>query len=333
MTVTATAPRVVVVVLTWNGLDDLTTCLDSFSCVDYPNYEVVVVDNGSEDDTCAVVRQRWPWVTLLETGSNLGYVGGNNVGMRHGLEHGADYVFILNNDTKMTPDVLSQLVHLMEGDPRIGIAGAKNLLMADPTYTWGKYGILTWGPMLASVVGRDQPDTPDASPKDVDWVIGNGCLMKCEALERVGLFDEEFFQVHEDIDWSTRARALGYRVVYVDTAAILHKGASSADITKPVSFSYGYFLGRNPILFARKHATPAQWTKLIVMMSLGVAIRIAMGAVSRIIMALDGQLRFFPGVIDGFRGRVRPELAIVHRSARQLPPNTLFFRMVRWLGA
>ena len=333
MSTSAASPRVAVVILTWNGLEDLATCLDSFACVEYQNYEVLVVDNGSEDDTVAVVRERWPWVTLIETGTNLGYVGGNNVGMRHALQRGADYVFILNNDTKMTPTVLTDLIAVMQTDPRIAIVGAKNLLMADPTYTWGKYGVLTWGPMLAAVVGRDQPDRPEASPKDVDWVIGNGCMMSREALERVGLFDEEFFQVHEDIDWSTRARALGYRVVYVDTAAIHHKGASSADPTKPVSFSYGYFLGRNPILFARKHATPAQWAKLLFMMGFGVLIRIALTAGSRVIMALAGQLRFVPGVIDGFRGRVRPELAIVRRSEKQLPPNTVIFRVIRWLGA
>ena len=248
MTTVTNAPHVVVVVLTWNGLDDVTTCLESFACVEYPNYKVLVVDNGSEDNTVAVVRERYPWVTLIENGTNLGYVGGNNVGMRYALEHGAEYVFILNNDTKMTPDVISQLVQLMQSDRRIAIAGAKNLLMADPTQTWAKYGVLNWGPMLSALVGRYAPDTPEDSPKDVDWVIGNGCMMSREALERVGLFDETFFQVHEDIDWSMRAREAGYRILYVDTAAILHKGAGSALAERPVVFSYGYFLGRNPIL-------------------------------------------------------------------------------------
>ena len=90
MTTATNAPHVVVVVLTWNGLDDVTTCLESFACVEYPNYKVLVVDNGSEDNTVAVVRERYPWVTLIENGTNLGYVGGNNVGMRYALEHGAE---------------------------------------------------------------------------------------------------------------------------------------------------------------------------------------------------------------------------------------------------
>lgn len=325
-------PRVVVVVLTWNGLDDLTTCLESFTCVEYPNYEVLVVDNGSEDDTIAVVRRRFPWANLIENGSNLGYVGGNNVGMRHALERGADYVFILNNDTKMTPNVLSQLVHVMQSDPRIAITGVKNLLMADPTKTWAKYGVLNWGPMLSALVGRYAPDTPEESPKDVDWVIGNGCMMSRQALERIGLFDENFFQVHEDIDWCMRARALGYRVVYLDDAAIHHKGAGSADLTKAVQFSYGYFLGRNPILFARKYATPVQWVKLLTMMGAGVVVRILLTTVMRGAVAIGGQRRFVLGLIDGFSGRLRPELAIVRTQGSTDRASRIVARLRNWLA-
>ena len=232
---------------------------------------MIVVDNASADDTVPTVRERFPWATLIVNDDNLGYVGGNNVGIRYALEHGADYVFILNSDTKMTPTVLQELVRVMQRDPRIAIAGAKNLYMQNPAYTWGKYGVLNWGPMLVRTHGRFVRDYPEASPKDVDWVIGNGCMMSREALEKVGIFDEDFFQVNEDVDWCMRARKLGYRVVYVDTAAIHHKGASSADLSKPIVFSYGYFLGRNAILFARKHANPLQWALLLTNMALGVA--------------------------------------------------------------
>ena len=89
------ALRVGVVILTWNRVDDLVGCLESFACVDYPNYEVVVVDNGSKDATVAVTRARFPWVTLIANGENLGYCKGNNVGMRHALMHGADHVMLL----------------------------------------------------------------------------------------------------------------------------------------------------------------------------------------------------------------------------------------------
>ena len=99
-------PRVAVIILTWNRVDDIVTCLESFAEVHYPNLEVVVVDNASADDTVATVRERFPWATLIVNDDNLGYVGGNNVGIRYALAHGADYVFILNSDTKMTPTCL-----------------------------------------------------------------------------------------------------------------------------------------------------------------------------------------------------------------------------------
>src|SRR5262249_1038138 len=209
------APRVAVIILTWNRVDDIVMCLESFADVHYPNLEVVVVDNASADDTVEVVRERYPWATLIVNDDNLGYVGGNNVGIRYALAHGADYVFILNSDTKMTPTCLTELVRIMQSDPHIAITGAKNLYMQNPAFTWGKYGVLNWGPMLVRTHGRFVRDYPEASPKDVDWVIGNGCMMSREALETVGIFDEEFFQVNEDVDWCVRARKLGYRVVYV----------------------------------------------------------------------------------------------------------------------
>jgi GT2 family glycosyltransferase len=328
------APHVAVIVLTWNGLGDLVRCLESFGIVDYPNYEIVVVDNASQDDTVATVRARFPQVTLLVNAENLGYVGGNNVGLRYALDHGADYAFILNNDTKMTPTVLRELVEVMESDPRIAIAGAKNLLMEHPEYTWGKYGRLTWGPMLVSTVGRFERDRPEVPPrKDVAWVIGNGCLMRRAALERVGLFDEAFFQVNEDVDWAMRARTLGYRVVYVDTAAIYHRGAGSADVTRPVKFSYHYFLGRNAIMFARKHAGPLQWAKLLPLMFLGLLLRTAINAAALYVKALRGQRPWLLGFVDGLRGRLRPECAVVQPQTATWPPaDTPLFRFVRWLG-
>ncbi|MFI5394391.1 MAG: glycosyltransferase family 2 protein [Candidatus Binatia bacterium] len=323
-------PKVVVIILTWNGLDDLVTCLESFSCVEYADHEVLVVDNASEDDTVATVRARYPWVSLLVNDGNLGYVGGNNAGIRWALDRGADYVFVLNNDTKMTPDVLSRLVGVMETDPRIAVCGAKNLLMDDPSYTWGKYGRITWGPMLVKTVGRFEKDRPEPSPKDVEWVIGNGCLMRCQALEDVGVFDAAFFQANEDVDWSVRARQRGWRVVYVDDAAILHKGGASADRRKEVFFSYNYLLGRNAILFARKHADPLQWAKLFSLLVVGVLLRTSMHAAYLMYRTGRAQIQFAAGAIDGFRHRL--QITDPEPVTRAMPLlDTPIGRLVRWL--
>ncbi len=333
MTEAKVHPKITVIILTWNRVDDVVTCLETFSEVDYPNLEVVVVDNASADNTVETIRERFPWTTLIVNDDNLGYVGGNNVGIRYALGADADYVFILNSDTKMTPNVLEELLGVIQSDPKIAIVGAKNLYLENPDYTWGKYGVLDWGPMLVRTVGRFQRDTPSESPKDVDWIIGNGCMMSREALERVGLFDEEFFQVNEDVDWCIRARKLGYRAVYVDTAAIHHKGASSADLTKPVVFSYGYFLGRNAILFARKHANPLQWIWLLFMVFFGLAARIAFHATYATLQTIGGQSHFAKGLIDGFAGRLRRELITIKMPvANPNPPDHAIARFLRWIG-
>lgn len=328
------APRVAVIILTWNRVEDIIVCLDSFADVHYPNLEVVVVDNASADETVETVRTRYPWTTLIVNDDNLGYVGGNNVGIRYALGAGADYVFVLNSDTKMTATCLEELVRVLQSDPRIAIAGAKNLYMQNPAFTWGKYGVLNWGPMLVRTHGRFVRDYPEASPKDVDWIIGNGCMMTREALETVGIFDEDFFQVNEDVDWCMRARTLGYRVVYVDTAAIHHRGASSADLSKPIVFSYGYFLGRNAILFAKKHANPLQFAWLLAMMALGVTMRISAFALAAALRSVMGQQHFVNGMLDGFLGRLRRDKITIRMPVPSgEPPDTPVIRLLRWLGA
>ncbi len=326
-----TPPRVAAVIIAWNRVDEVVACLESFACLQYPNCEVIVVDNGSEDATVPTIRARFPWVTLVVNSENLGYVGGSNVGFRHALDRHADYVLLLNQDTKMTPTVVSELVRVMEGDPRIAIAGAKNVLMENTAYTWAKYGMLTWGPLLVRSKGFYELDTPEPSPKDVDWVIGNGCMMKRAALERIGLFDEDYFHLEEDVDWSTRARSRGYRVVYVDTAAILHKGSSSGDGSKRLVFSYSYFLGRNPIVFAQKHATPLLWAKLLSFMTLGLLLRLIWFIVQGPLSALYDQLPFVTGVIDGFNGRLQEDRITIRRVG--VVRTGRLNRFLRWIGA
>jgi GT2 family glycosyltransferase len=151
---TVDRPRVVVVIVSWNRIDELSACLESFASIEYPNYELVVVDNASRDATVATVRARFPDVTVLVNERNLGYAGGSNVGFRYALAHGAEYVLLLNQDVHVTADLIERLVAVLEADPRIAIAGAKNRLMENPAYTWGRYGKLNWGPMLVFAVGR-----------------------------------------------------------------------------------------------------------------------------------------------------------------------------------
>ena len=254
------APRVSILILTWNTCEEVLTCVGHALAMDYPNYEVVVIDNASRDGTSAAVRERYPAVTLLENSENLGYAGGNNRGIEYAVEHGAEYVLIVNSDTVMPSDLLTKIVDIASSSDDIAAVGVKNLKMSDPSTVWAAYLELTYRRELLHVVGREQPDSPALSVvKDVPGVSGACMLLSRRALEAVGLLDETFFMYHEDLDWCQRAISKDYRCVYAGTAHILHKGSSSTLRTRA---GY-YFLVRNSILFARKHGNMLQFLNVL----------------------------------------------------------------------
>ncbi len=267
-----TAPHVAIVILTWNGKEDILHCLPTLACIRYPNWSATVVDNASTDGTVEAVRSAFPGQRLLVMDKNLGFCGGNNRGIQDALARGADYVLLLNNDTELHPDLLSELVSVAQTDAGIGAVGTKNILMDDHRLVWGAYGELRYDRDLVRLIGSRQPDGPEFTcVKDVDWVIGNGVLMSRAALQAVGGFDERFFGYHEDVDWCERARKAGFRIVYNGRAIIYHKGFGAAHPSAKMPFPVLYFLGRNSILFARKHASPTQLGKFVFLFFAGVA--------------------------------------------------------------
>ncbi|MDA3896724.1 MAG: glycosyltransferase family 2 protein [Desulfobacteraceae bacterium] len=328
-------PRVIVQLLSWNQLQEVVDCLESFSCITYQNYEVILVDNGSEDETVKTVREKYPFVTIIENAENLGFCKANNIGFRYCLKKNFDYLLLLNTDTKVRPNLLDELVRIMKNDPKIGIAGAKNLMLEDPEYMWGQYCNVTWGPMLVKIIGGSEPDRNlNQPPKEVDSVICNGCMISRVALETVGEFDENFWQCNEDIDWSYRAKTAGFLVVYVDTASILHKGGSSAALGRKKRFSYGYFIARNAFMFAKKYATPYQKVKLFCLVWFGVIVRLSLSISTSLVIFLRslklsvmGQRYFVRGIFDGLRGRLSPDYMIIQAGPPPRPPLTISQRL------
>ena len=257
------APSVAVVVLNWNGTDDTVECLSSLRLSDYPRCEVVVVDNGSRPSPRPRIVAEFPSVTYLETPINLGYAGGNNVGMRYALERGHDYVFVLNNDTIVERDMLRRAVSAAEEDPAIGVLGVKVMSWDQPGRIWVAYGQITYRQGLVRLIGYYQHDDGTYDEQcDVEWVPGTALLFRRRALEIVGLFDEEFFAYHEDVDWCTAAREQGFRVVYAPQPRIYHKGHRSSG-GKGYVTPRQYLAGRNMVLYVRKHATKLQIAKFL----------------------------------------------------------------------
>ncbi|WP_022948506.1 glycosyltransferase family 2 protein [Methylohalobius crimeensis] len=256
-------PKIFIVVLNWNGKDDTLECLDSVYRVDYPNFKVVVVDNGSEDGSAEAIRERFNKVHLIETGSNLGYAGGNNVGIRYALNQGTEFVFILNNDTKLETDTLTYLVEASKNHPNAAVLGPVVYEMDQPKIIWTAGEFFDRKRILFSQYKQGQPHTTLEKKQayEASGVIGAAFFIKSEALINIGLFDERFFLVREESDWCFRARKAGYICLIVPKARLWHKIASSfGSESSPMRLYYSF---RNHLLFAEKNLSMGMWKKLI----------------------------------------------------------------------
>ncbi|MBC7249837.1 MAG: glycosyltransferase family 2 protein [Anaerolineae bacterium] len=243
-------PRVAVIVLNWNGLADTLECLESLARLDYPDYEVVVVDNGSTDGSLDAIQGRFPDATLIENGENLGFTGGNNAGLRYVLVQRADYALLLNNDTEVAPDFLSHLVLAAEANPTVGVAGPTIYYYARPDLIWSAGGMIDRSRGQTRMIGLNEQDTGQygTAPREVDFVTGCALLVKRTVLEQVGLLDERFFAYYEEAEWCVRARKAGFKIVHVPTAKIWHKIPLDAREHSPLVH---YYMTRNRLLFLK----------------------------------------------------------------------------------
>ncbi len=222
-------PRVTCVLLNWNGWRDTLDCLAALSESSYPQLDVVVVDNGSTDESVARLRAAQPDLTLLETGANLGFAGGNNVGIRHALENGADYVWLLNNDTRPAPHALCALIDKALTDGRIGAVGSVCYYADTPDIVqiWAGGRVNLW------IGYSPSTDTPQEDSW-FHWLNGTSLLLSRAALEDAGLLDEGFFLYWEDVEMGLRLRKRGWRLAAAPESKVLHKVSASTSRNKVV---------------------------------------------------------------------------------------------------
>jgi len=243
-------PKVMVIVLTWNGIHDTLECLTSLSKVDYRNKEIVVVDNGSTDGTVQAIRSRFPTIALIENDRNLGYAAGNNVGLRHALRTGADQVLLLNNDTVAAPDFLGLLVQALDGRHSVGIAGPMVYYHTHPEVIASAGGEIDWRNGATRMRAIDQTDRGQFKEAEfVDFVTGCALLAKAETVKKIGHLDQAFFMYFEETEWCVRARRAGYHTLFVPQAKVWHKVSPAKQSTSP---RISYYMTRNRLLFLRR---------------------------------------------------------------------------------
>jgi hypothetical protein len=217
------------VVLSWNGREDTLRCLESLQAVDHAPLQIICVDNGSSDGSQEAVRECFPEVVLIEAGVNLGYAGGNNLGIRYALEHGAAWVMLVNNDASVAADVIDGFEQAVRACPRAGILAGKVLFADHPDTIWfaGQRVSERLG-YSGRPRGYGRPDGPRYSHVAMTGrAVGALMAISREAIDVVGLLDEDLFAYVEDVDWALRVRSAGLEVVFAPGARAWHRVSAS----------------------------------------------------------------------------------------------------------
>ncbi|MBS1820760.1 MAG: glycosyltransferase family 2 protein [Acidobacteria bacterium] len=261
MTNVAYAPLVLIVMLNWNSVEETRTALDSVLRMSYPNFRVLIVDNGSKDGSNVALRElAGDRVELLESPTNTGYTGGCNFGLRRALEIGAEYAWLLNNDAVTGPNTLSSLVALAESDEKIGLVTPRIAALDEDRLTFAG-GVVSPKRRLynetndPAVAAQWEKEFPDAG-----LVIGTAMLVRAEVIRRIGVLDTAFFAYFEDIDYSARSTRAGFRNVVDEKALVRHFEKNRNTRPLEIKPHYWYYMARNESRFWRKHlGLPGGW--------------------------------------------------------------------------
>jgi GT2 family glycosyltransferase len=262
-------PRVLILIVNWNNYPDTKACLESISGLEYENRQVMVIDNGSTDSSARLLGKEFPRVQVVELEENLGFAGGNNVGLEYALEKDFAYVLLLNNDTILiNDDFVGGLVQVLEGDQAIGAIGPEVIQIDGKT----QLSILPYpslGNTIKNSLGLYAPD--QTKRQWVDSVSGCCVLVRCDAVKMAGILDENFFMYGEETEWFYRLRKTGWKVLYLPIKSIVHKGAAS---TKKLERQDVYIERRANVIYTLvKHNQRFQAISTLILMTILVILR------------------------------------------------------------
>lgn len=259
--------KVALIIVNWNGHKDTVRCLESVKNIHIPNgltLETIVVDNGSTDESVKYLSKAYPQATVLTLHENLGFTGGNNVGIGYGMKRNADYIWLLNNDTIVDSHVLS-LVEAFS-DHAVGVAGSKIYFAPGHEYHKARYskteigkvfwyagGLVDWDNMYASHKGVDEVDVGQYDIlTETPFVTGCSMMIKREVIEKIGMLDDRFYLYLEDLDFGLRAKEAGFRLVYFPQSKLWHVNAgSSGGAGNPI---HDYYITRNRLWIGLRYA-------------------------------------------------------------------------------
>lgn len=250
-------PGTLAIVVNWNKRDMLDRMLASLRAGGRTDFDTVVVDNASTDASVEMLREKHPWVEVIENAENLGGTGGFNRGMRYGLASpkAYDFFWLLDNDTLIHEGAFDALMRAMESDPRIGIVGSAILLMDDPSMVQEAGAHITW---TTGGIWREGEGATDKLPKakvyDVDYVAACSLLARVKAVREVGLWDPAYFFIWDDMEWGVRFNRAGWRVVAATDSLVRHESYDNRRGRNAAAGNYQNF--RNGFYFFHRYCPP-----------------------------------------------------------------------------
>lgn len=248
-------PLVYLLILNYNGYEYTCGCIESLRQITYHNYRLLIIDNDSQDGSYEKLKSDYPDVEAIRTGRNLGYAGGNNVGISYAIARGAKYVCILNNDIKVEQNFLEVLVKAMENDKNIAIAGPA-------VCEWNQERVQSAGAIVNFYTAEARclnfGEKYEEISKEIitcDYVAGACLLARASLLDEIGLIPEVYFLYFEETEWCIRTKKMGYKICCIPEARIWHM--ESATIGQKSDFKV-YFQDRSRIVFEKRNAGKIQ---------------------------------------------------------------------------
>ncbi|WP_100628648.1 glycosyltransferase family 2 protein [Algoriphagus formosus] len=250
---------VAIILVNWNGLEFTRACLASLEKVDYPDFQVFLVDNASQNPEGKILKEAFPQILLLENEQNLGFAGGNNVGIRKALEMGFSHIMLLNNDTEVEPYFLGEMMLDFSKNPKLGILQPMICFLDKREIIWSAGGKwVSWLGRAKTLGDRKVLESYQPKSNQLDWATGCCMLLSREAILKAGLLNEQYFAYFEDVDWSLRIRKYGFEIGLVPDAKIYHEAGASSKKSHSegtLSASVFYYHVRNQFFLLRSQKT------------------------------------------------------------------------------
>lgn len=255
-------PSVAIILVNWNGYAFTKACLSSLREVNTPDFTVILVDNDSQKPEGEVLKKEFPEILLIQNPNNLGFSGGNNVGIRKALDMGFSHVLLLNNDTEVEPDFLEKMLHAQQSEASIGVIQPMIYFLGEKEKIWSAGGKWISTYARAKTLGdRENVDDYSPSTDKLDWATGCAMLVSREAILAAGLLNEQYFAYFEDVEWSLRIRQKGFEIKLASDATVYHEaGAASKKkgAEGTLSANVFYWNVRNQFLLLRGLNKPSK---------------------------------------------------------------------------